>query len=220
MTRQTRWNSLMPYRASSAAIAALVADCVKFNSLAACVTCCRSATAMKIRSCSKVMMLTHQFDQREAEARDEQGSECPEQSGPKTSRCQFADVCFEAHRGQCNRQQQCRRGDDACPGIGGDRDQTIDGHERYESEYEQWHRRTCRSARVRLPMFRLARGHQSDCDDHRCQKHHAGQFGDRSKCASRFSMLECRGNDLGDFMDRRAGPKSERMRVEMQKAWE
>jgi hypothetical protein len=55
MPRPTRWNSFAPCRVSSAAIAALAADCVRLSDAAARVTCCRSATATKTRSCSSVM---------------------------------------------------------------------------------------------------------------------------------------------------------------------
>src|SRR6266404_5408762 len=80
-------------------------------------------------------VLLHQFDQREAEARDEQEGACTEQGRPKAFRRQFADVSFQAHRGQCNRLEECRRGDNPCLGIGGDRigehrDRSEDGYTR------------------------------------------------------------------------------------------
>ncbi len=54
---------------------------------------------------------------------------------PKAFRRRFADVSFQAHRGQCNRLEKCRRGDNPCLGIGGDRigehrDRSEDGYTR------------------------------------------------------------------------------------------
>jgi hypothetical protein len=36
----------------------LAADCARFKARAACVTCCRSATATKMRSCSRVVLIS------------------------------------------------------------------------------------------------------------------------------------------------------------------
>ncbi len=55
MLRPTRSNRRTSWRVSSEEIAALTADWVRFRSAAARVTCWRSATAMKMRSCSSVM---------------------------------------------------------------------------------------------------------------------------------------------------------------------
>ena len=55
MPRPMRWNSFAPYRASSAAIAALAADCDMLSDAAARVTCYCSATATKTRNCSSVI---------------------------------------------------------------------------------------------------------------------------------------------------------------------
>src|ERR1700722_6126161 len=55
MPRPTRWKSFAPWRPSSAAIEELTADCAMLSASAACVTCWRSATATKTRSCSSAM---------------------------------------------------------------------------------------------------------------------------------------------------------------------
>lgn len=49
----------------------------------------------------------------------------------KAPRRQLADVSFQAYRGQCDR-ERCRRGDNPCLGIGGDRI----GEHRNRSEYK------------------------------------------------------------------------------------
>ena len=58
MRRPTRSKSFVSWRASSAAIAWLAADCARFSAWAARVTCWRSATAMKMRSCSRVISIS------------------------------------------------------------------------------------------------------------------------------------------------------------------
>ena len=53
--RPTLSNRWTPWRVSRADNAPLTADWVRFNTFAARVTCSRSATATKMRSCSSVM---------------------------------------------------------------------------------------------------------------------------------------------------------------------
>src|SRR6201999_1251354 len=106
-------------------MAALVADCVRFSSPAARVTCWCSATAMKMRSCSSVMS-SDQFYQCEAEARDEQEGQCAEQSGTITARGEFCDVRLQPHRGQRDREQERGQRDDPDFCLPGNRHHAVD----------------------------------------------------------------------------------------------
>ena len=88
--------------------------------------------------------LSDQFDQGQAETRDEQEGEGTEQSGPQASGCQLADVSLQPHRRQGNGQQERgrRRNPDFCLGRNGD--QAVDADQRHKAEYEPRHRRSRR----------------------------------------------------------------------------
>jgi len=113
---------LDPYRASSAAIAALVAECVKFSWLAACVTCCFSATAMKMRSCSRVMA-SYSINSISVRLKPAITATRAYRAGrPKAPRRQLPMLVSRPIAANAI-ERRCRRGDNPRLGIGGDRDQ-------------------------------------------------------------------------------------------------
>src|ERR1700753_70810 len=92
-------------------MAALVADCVRLSDCDARVTCSSSATATKIRSCSRVTASpSHEGpDQQQAEAGNEDECTGAEQQRTQALGVKLADVCLQSHRGKRHREQESGR---------------------------------------------------------------------------------------------------------------
>src|ERR1700745_982422 len=118
-------------------MAALVADWVRFSSRAAWVTCCFSATATNIRSCSSVMiLLLQEFDQCQTESRDEKEGKGTQYSRPDSFRVELGDIGFQAHGGESYREQKSGEGNDRLAGFNGDIDDAVQTNDSYKAKNE------------------------------------------------------------------------------------